>query len=136
MPLTFHPDPGTILVCNFNTGFIPPEMVKRRLVVVVSPRLRQRDNLCTIVPLSTTAPVSVQAYHCQVRIQPILPRPWHAEWVWIKADMLSTVSFQRLDLIRGDKDFQGKRRYMKPTLSGKDLHQIRDCVSVALGFRP
>ena len=44
MPLTFHPDPGTLLVCNFDTGFIPPEMVKRRLVVVISPRLRKRDN--------------------------------------------------------------------------------------------
>ena len=36
MPITFHPSPGTVLICDFTTGFQPPEMVKRRHVVVVS----------------------------------------------------------------------------------------------------
>jgi mRNA interferase MazF len=30
MPLKFHPEPGTILICDYTTGFIAPEMVKRR----------------------------------------------------------------------------------------------------------
>ena len=42
MPITFHPHPGTVLICDFFTGFQPPEMVKRRHVVVVSPRRRRR----------------------------------------------------------------------------------------------
>lgn len=136
MPLTFHPDPGTLLVCNFDTGFIPPEMVKRRLVVVISPRLRKRDNLCTIVPLSTTAPASAQRHHCQIRMQPVLPHPWDTEWVWVKADMVYTVSFQRLDLIRGDKDYQGKRKYIKMSISPEDLQNVRTCVLEGLGLRP
>jgi hypothetical protein len=28
MPLTFHPKPGTIVICDYSTGFRPPEMVK------------------------------------------------------------------------------------------------------------
>jgi uncharacterized protein YifN (PemK superfamily) len=56
MPLTYHPETGTILICDYNLGggFIEPEMVKRRPVVVISPRFRHRDWLCTVVPLSTT----------------------------------------------------------------------------------
>lgn len=28
MPLTFHPDTGTIVICDYSTGFQPPEMVE------------------------------------------------------------------------------------------------------------
>ena len=56
MALKFHPKPGTILVCDFRQGFRAPEMIKRRPVVVVSPRLRNRTDLCTVVPLSTIEP--------------------------------------------------------------------------------
>lgn len=31
MAIQFHPDPGTVLICDF-TGFREPEMVKRALV--------------------------------------------------------------------------------------------------------
>ena len=54
MPLRFHPRVGSILICDYSTGFVAPEMVKRRRVVVIS-RLRQRADLYTVVPLSTTA---------------------------------------------------------------------------------
>ena len=30
MPITFHPHAGVVLICDFSTGFQPPEMVKRR----------------------------------------------------------------------------------------------------------
>lgn len=42
MALTFHPKPGAILVCDYDTGFVPPEMVKKRLCIVITPRLRRR----------------------------------------------------------------------------------------------
>ena len=60
--LTFQPKPGTLLVCDFGTGFKMPEMVKKRPVVVISPR-RRRSRLCTVVPLSTTAPNPVERFH-------------------------------------------------------------------------
>ena len=54
MALKYPPKVGTLWICDFNTGFKPPEMIKRRPVVVISPR--RSTELCTIVPLSTTVP--------------------------------------------------------------------------------
>ncbi|WP_210210156.1 type II toxin-antitoxin system PemK/MazF family toxin [Rhodopseudomonas palustris] len=59
MTLKFHPEPGTILICDYSTGFKAPEMVKKRPVVTVSPRLKRRDGLVTVVPLSTSRPEPV-----------------------------------------------------------------------------
>jgi mRNA interferase MazF len=55
MSLTFHPDAGTIVICDYSTGFQPPEMVKVRPVVVVSPR-RRGSQLVTVVPISRGKP--------------------------------------------------------------------------------
>ena len=51
-----------LLYCDFSTGFQPPEMVKRRPVVLISPR-RKNAALCTVVPLSTKEPVPIEDYH-------------------------------------------------------------------------
>jgi len=42
MSIKFNPEQGLIVICDFK-GFVPPEMVKRRPAVVISPRLRQRS---------------------------------------------------------------------------------------------
>lgn len=127
--LKFHPKPGSILMCDYRTGFAPPEMVKARPVVVVSPRLRRREGLCTIVPFSTTPPAPVEAHHCALRLLSPLPKPFDAPDVWAKCDMLATVSFQRLDLIR-----VGKRKYIVPELSDHQLEAVRRGVLHALGM--
>ncbi|MEI6730857.1 MAG: type II toxin-antitoxin system PemK/MazF family toxin, partial [Pseudomonadota bacterium] len=49
MAIKYHPNPGTVLTCDFS-GMIEPEMIKERPVVVISPRLCSRTGLCTIVP--------------------------------------------------------------------------------------
>jgi uncharacterized protein YifN (PemK superfamily) len=54
-PLPFHPGAGTVLVGDFR-GFEPPELTKKRPVIVVSPKLPYRSGLVAIVPISTTAP--------------------------------------------------------------------------------
>ncbi len=59
--LTFHPKPDTLLICDFDRGFKAPEMVKKRPVVVISPRRRKSTpQLCTVVPLSSSAPNPVE----------------------------------------------------------------------------
>ena len=45
MAINFTQKRGTVLMCNFD-GFKKPEMVKRRHVVVVSPRYRRHTGLC------------------------------------------------------------------------------------------
>jgi mRNA interferase MazF len=68
-------------------------------------------------------------------VKPLLPKPWDSESFWVKADMIATVSFSRLELIRGPKDFQGKRKYVLPNVGKDNLFVIRKCVLYALGLR-
>ena len=122
MGLLFHPTPGTLLVCDFATGFRPPEMVKKRPVVSISPR--REAEVCTIVPLSTQEPVPIEDYH-----HPMDPRsvPLGAEISWAKCDMLYTVCWRaRLDRPRID----GK--YTTHHVQAQDLAAIRECVRLAL----
>src|SRR5689334_4765961 len=111
MPLHIHPRVGAVLVCDYEPGFRPPEMVKRRPVIVISPRLRERDGLCTVVPLSGTPPIRRYPFHCQIKFTPCLPYPYDDEMHWVKADMLATVGFHRLSPLRTGRDFEGKRQY-------------------------
>ena len=73
MPLQYHPKTGTIVICDYNSGFVPPEMVKRRPAIVVFPQFKKRSGLCTIVPFSTTPPTPVMPYHYKLNLNPTLP---------------------------------------------------------------
>lgn len=52
----------------------------------------------TIVPLSTTPQKDIEGYHYKLFIDPVLPEPYNAEFHWVKADMVYTVSLDRLYL--------------------------------------
>lgn len=134
MPIREHPAPGTILLCDFNQGFRQPEMVKRRPVVVISPKISVRAGLCTVVPLSTSVPQPEMPYHCRIRLDPPLPPPFDADWNWVKGDMVCAVGFHRLDLVRMGKDEKGKRQYRWQTLPTEDLRAVRACVLSSLGL--
>lgn len=122
-----------MLVCDFS-GFRQPEMIKRRPVVVISPRFRQRDGLCTVVPLSTTKPRTVCEYHCQLSFDPVLPAPYSEALMWVKADMICAVSFDRLSLPYMGKDQDGKRLYDIRHISDVDLRQVQVCVLNGMGL--
>jgi uncharacterized protein YifN (PemK superfamily) len=134
MPLTIHPERGMIVQCLYAPGFKPPEMVKKRAVIVVSPRLRKRDQLCAVVPLSTTNPTPVMPYHHRIKFSPTLPFPYEAEECWVKGDMLNTVGFHRLSPLFLGKDHEGKRRYIFPKLSAEDMAAVETCVLAGLGI--
>ena len=61
MSIKLHPDQGEVLICDFS-GTVPPEIYKRRPVVVLTPGLRRVNRLLTVVPLSTTAPNPAQLW--------------------------------------------------------------------------
>jgi uncharacterized protein YifN (PemK superfamily) len=134
MPIREHPAQGTICTCDFDAGFRLPEMVKRRPVIVISPKIRARAGLCTVVALSTTAPRPRQPYHCEIRLAAPLPPPWSSETMWVKGDMIYAVGFHRLDLIRRGKDLGGKRAYLHKPVSKDQLTEVRKCVLSALGL--
>lgn len=133
--LKFHPEPGVILMCDFDKlGLKEPEMVKFRPVVVVSPRLKRRHGLLAVVPLSTTEPAELMPYHCVIELNPALPKPWDSPRMWAKADMIYTVRFERLDLVRTGRDQTGRRKYLTKAVSEDQLLGIRKCVLNGLGM--
>ncbi|MFN8759665.1 MAG: type II toxin-antitoxin system PemK/MazF family toxin [Tagaea sp.] len=135
MAINEHPAIGTILICDFDRGFVAPEMVKRRPVVVVSPKISVRYGLCTVVPISTEVPSPKMPYHLELGgLQPPLPEPWDQGPNWIKGDMIYSVSFNRLDFIRYGKNSDGKRVYRFETLSSEQMKSIRKCMLSALGL--
>jgi mRNA interferase MazF len=133
MTVVIHPQPGTIVRVDLNEGFRPPEMVKRRPCIVLSPPLPGRDRLCTIVPLSTSRPSFVHAHHLEISFEPLLPRPYDSSRMWVKADIVLTVAFHRLRLLfSGWED--GQRVYDVRVLSPDVMVQVRDCVRAGLGL--
>ncbi|OZI56764.1 type II toxin-antitoxin system PemK/MazF family toxin [Bordetella genomosp. 4] len=109
---------GHVLICDFERGFVPPEMVKIRPVVVISKASVHSRGLCTIVPLSTTAPSPIEPWHVQLTHSPL---PSESQ-VWAKCDMLYTVSFHRLKWPHRKEN--GKRAYMKARLGNEDLDAV------------
>ncbi|HEY1931692.1 MAG TPA: type II toxin-antitoxin system PemK/MazF family toxin [Acetobacteraceae bacterium] len=128
MPLTFHPGPGAIAICDFSRGFQPPEMVKVRPVVVISPR-RRSGQLVTVVPLSSTAPVPVDPWHYNL---PPGAYPPARGPIWAKCDMVTTVALERLDRVKTSVD--GRRVYRTFQLADADLAAILAGVRAALGL--
>lgn len=129
MPIAFHPHPGTILICDFSTGFQPPEMVKVRPVVVLSPRRRTSD-LLTVVPLSSTAPAPRLPWHLELPSGAYPPA--HGP-MWAKCDVVVTVALRRLDRVR-TKGPQGQRIYSSPALAPATFAALQACVKAALGL--
>ncbi|WP_366941840.1 type II toxin-antitoxin system PemK/MazF family toxin [Asticcacaulis sp.] len=136
MALSYHPKRGTIVCVDFDKGFREPEMVKRRLCVVLSPPIESRVGLCTVVPLSTSAPNPSQSYHYELDIPFQLPEPWGNITRWVKGDMICAVGFHRMDLLRLGKDANGKRIYQLNRLSGVHMAAISNCVLHSLGLPP
>jgi uncharacterized protein YifN (PemK superfamily) len=90
----FYPKKRMILMCDFDRGgFVAPEMVKRRRVVV----LRVFEAIALVVPLSATKPLRLQRYHAE--LEPAGYRSITVP-VWAKADTTSDVSLDRLDRVR------------------------------------
>jgi mRNA interferase MazF len=126
---------GTILLCDYDRGgFQPPEMVKRRPAIVISPRLPYRDGLCTVVPISSDDGPRPTDYVVRLEFRPTLPAPFSYDIAWAKCDMLATVAFARLDFFHTDRDQNGKRKYLHPKLSASDLDRVRNGVLFALGM--
>ena len=133
LTVTIHPVPGTILRVDLSDGFRPPEMVKRRPAIVLSPPIPGRPLLCTIVPLSTTAPRPVLPHHMQITLDPPLPAPYSAPTMWVKGDIVLTVAFHRLRLLfAGDEG--GQRVYDVRILDPETMENVRNCVRAGLGL--
>lgn len=124
MPINFSPAPGQILMCDYTTGFVPPEMQKVRHCIVLSPS--RRTGLCLVVPLSTVAPNPIEDYHYQIPVRPY-PCLDQGSDVWVKGDMISHAAYHRLER---PKQFN---RFASVYLSPEDLQKTNQAVLAGLG---
>jgi uncharacterized protein YifN (PemK superfamily) len=123
MALLYQPKPRSVVMCDF-VGFIAPEMVKVRPVVILS-RHRHNRNLVTVVPLSTTEPTKIEDHHHELSTNPLPDKP-HTS-CWAKCDMVATVSLARLDRYQ-----IGRNQYVVPEVNVIDFVEIRAGVASAL----
>jgi mRNA interferase MazF len=122
------PKQGEIYMCNFS-GYVVPEIVKLRRAIVVSPPNRGAK-VVLVVPVSTTpprfgSPVQVRlpgedVYECFAGVQE----------VWVKADLISHVSFARLDRVH----VRGKGFLRTVKLSNDHLKDVQRAILHALGL--
>jgi uncharacterized protein YifN (PemK superfamily) len=135
MGIREHPAQGSLVTVDYDKGgFIAPEMVKRRLAVVISPRITARPFLCTVVPLSLTPPLKELPFHKEIAIPFALPKEWGLHPRWVKGDMVSAVGFHRVDLLRLGKDATGKRVYQMEPLPPQIFRVVRQCVLHGMGL--
>jgi uncharacterized protein YifN (PemK superfamily) len=131
MPITFMPRRGTILLCDFDVACVPPEMNKRRPVIVLSRyemnhRHARAAGHCTVVPTSATQPRTVGPEDVFV--------PVGTYWsfgldTWVKCKMVCTMSHDRLDLF-----FRFGKRHPSEFLTDKDMARVEAGVRYALGL--
>ena len=107
-------------MCDFRTGFKPPEMVKMRPVVVVSGK---RTGVCTVVPLSATALQPIEPWHHQLSPESS-PMPFRSKATWTKCDVVTTVFLERLDRVQAGRDAAGKRQSVAHKVNAADLRAI------------
>jgi uncharacterized protein YifN (PemK superfamily) len=128
VPIRYHPHPGDVLFCHFpepgTYEHAPPEMVKRRRVVLLSQRFRHDPpSTLLVVPLSATPPNPIEPYHYKLAERyAFLTAPES----WVKGNMIAHVALTRLYPIfsRGqpinarltDADFQAVRRVIARAL--------------------
>lgn len=128
--IKYHPKVGQIFMCDFSAGFRPPEMVKKRPVIILTPQFKGRADLVTVTPLSTKIPEPIQDYHYELPTK-CLPQTGYFQKSnsWVKGDMIYTVSISRLDLIQlGKRGADGKRLYYSNKLGRERMKEIYACL--------
>lgn len=98
--------------------------------------MKSRPGLVTVVCLSTREPDPVCDYHmCLSRSNmPQLGRFQKCD-SWVKGDMVYSVGFHRLNLIRlNKKGANGKRQYFQRRLGREMMKQVYGCVLHGLGI--
>lgn len=121
----FGPDPDNVIPPGVMTGplAVKPEIFKERQAVVINSSM----GLTTVVPLSTVPPRSPMKIHYRIPAGSYDFLDQNDD-SWVKADLIATVSNQRLD-----RPFVAGQR-TTVSISKDDLREIRKTVLHALAM--
>lgn len=130
MSIPFYPKIGQILWCDLS-DFKAPEMTKRRPVIIIGPKLNNRSDLVTIVPLSLSLPNEEVPYVVKLskNYHPKEEDGDEEKASWAKCDMVMNLSKSRLE------GFCNKQRgWYRCIASNEDLNAVRKGVLYGLDF--
>ena len=125
MAVTFTPQRGAILMCDFERAFVPPEMPKMRQAIVISikdmnHRYAKAAGICTLVPVSSKRPKDQGPEDVLIP----LGKYWSFSLdSWAKCSMICCMSHERLDLV-----LRGGRRHPSEFLDEADMQRISAAV--------
>ena len=124
---------GSVFLLNFDQfGFEAPEMVKRRMVVVISSKaLKRNPELVTVVPLSTTPPMHASTKHNVPLEKEYYWGTKNGKPLWAKCDMVLTTTTRRLEHVNAF-DREGQNQLPVPELARDDLRRVRLGVANAI----
>ncbi|WP_426150592.1 type II toxin-antitoxin system PemK/MazF family toxin [Pseudomonas sp. DC3000-4b1] len=128
MSLKFQPKEACVVMCDF-VGFVAPEMIKKRPVVVLK-KHRHSARLVTVVPLSTTRPDQLLAHHVELPCY----LPGDAGTCWAKCDMVYTVSLERQELFKVRSRHGSGREYKVIPMKAEHFEAVRAAVRAGLGL--
>lgn len=128
LPTGLYPDQRDVWMCDFD-GYVAPEIVKERRVIIVSPR-NDGARLALVVPVSTTPPRVVRPVHVRLPGERTYPCFSGAPEVWVKGDLIAHVRFDRLSRVRA-----GGREIRTVRIHPTHFKQVQAAVlrSLALG---
>jgi len=127
MAISYNPDVGEVLICDFGMfrvppltpscdGRLPPEMIKRRPVVVLSSKI---SKACIVVPLSTTLDKAKlnKGMHIEVPEDAIPEMAYFPSKIrWAKSDLVGQVSHERLFMLRAPSRSHTHKHYLSREL--------------------
>ena len=113
-----------LVYCDFK-GMIVPEINKKRPVIIVS--WRYRHGLCSVVPISSSAPKKIEDWHYLLP-KTSLPTSLRNKECWVKCDMIMSVATARLDRVKNGG------RYANFFVSEEDFEEIINGIRFFFGF--
>jgi len=118
------PEAGMVLMCDFH-GYVKPEIVKNRHVIVLSSKLFNSWGTVVVVPVSSGAPKKASKVHFMI---PANKYPCFRadEDQWVKGNLLSHVRFARLDRVKANG------QWCTPKIDEKDLGQVCAAAAAAI----
>jgi uncharacterized protein YifN (PemK superfamily) len=117
-----------VLTADFSIGFRAPEINKRRPVVVLSERSRNRDTTI-VVPTSTRLPTSEKAIFVELSLEKY---PFFEKQSYAKCAVVNSVRLGRLFTLR-DKASGRWTNSHETMIDADDLKKIRAGVARAIG---
>src|SRR3569833_2212618 len=132
MAIPFKPTARSVVLCNFASGFHPPEMCKVRPVVVLSPK-RDNRNTCIVVPLSTVAPRFPRKFHHQLDLMS-MPAQLRDRASWVKGNLVTAVGLWRIERLAKLSKSSEQETFASHKVTQEDWDAIKRAVIAAFAW--